>query len=383
MGFKEIFILKEKEKRVYLLLVISLIVASIFFQFEMTRWRGIELFNWILCTCMIYFCFNFILRDKISKYNYFIFPLSYILSVLLVFFLAYSDIGYIVDAILLLFAIYYWFAITAIFMMNKVFNLTVKIDFKVEKWPKVLNYFIRGGLFIGGALFSTLLLNIVARFIMNYGVHSSELRFIIWPLNFFMIIYIWFFFIIGCISLFFKKSYLWFGFFFILSSFYAIYIMVQGARWSYSINSSANILPLQWGLFIVNSYLLLSTTADLVGKKSKFLTEKLKIVKSESMIIGLIFSMSMVEFMSAAAPEDMTTLKLYFLADFFPIFFGLFGIYTIYSFTKKTKVTKEQKKVEEMVLFNEKKAPLVEKRAPLEEEEIIFKNREKDSNFQT
>lgn len=159
--------------------------------------------------------------------------------------------------------------------------------------------------------------------------------------------------------------------------------MVQGARWSYSINSSANILPLQWGLFIVNSYLLLSTTADLVGKKSKFLTEKLKIVKSESMIIGLIFSMSMVEFMSAAAPEDMTTLKLYFLADFFPIFFGLFGIYTIYSFTKKTKVTKEQKKVEEMVLFNEKKAPLVEKRAPLEEEEIIFKNREKDSNFQT
>ncbi|MFX1375340.1 MAG: zinc ribbon domain-containing protein [Promethearchaeota archaeon] len=366
MGFKDLKILGEKEKRIYLFLGILLMLASIFSQFEGTIWRGSELFMWVIYTCVVYFCFNFILRDRISKYNYFIFPLSFLLSYPLTFFLAFGkigdiSIGTIVDSILVLFAIYYWFIITALFTVNKLFKNSTELDLKIEKLPKSINYTVRAIIFFGGALISTLLLLISSDFIFNYGIHSSLLRFILWPLTFFMILYIWFFFIIGCVALGFKKEYFWFGPVFVLCSFYAIYIMLQAADLEYSFDPTSSIPALEWTLFFASLFLLLSTTADLVGEQSETIVKRVKIIKPESMIIGLIFSMGMVEYSSSITPLELTGLQLSFMSDFFPIFIGIFGVYAIYSFNKKMKLQKEQVELVEISIPEKPKITVEQK----------------------
>ena len=366
MGVKDLLLLRKKENRTYLFLGILLILASVFAQFEVTNWRGTEIYFWVLNTCIVYYFFSFILRDKIVKYNYFIFPLSFLLSHPLIFFFTYSKIGFVINAILLIFGMFYWFTITALFAINKSFKRSTDLDLKIENFSKSLNYLVRGIIFIGGAVTSTLLLLVSSEFIIDYGIHTGNLRFYIWPLVFFMIIYIWFFFIIGCVALVFKKKYFWFGPLFILCSIYAIYIMIQAAKWSSSVVSPSVIPLLHWASYFGNVFLLLYTIADLVGKQKETLFKKIKFIRPETIIIGLIFSMGMVESMAAASPQDIIILQLNFLTDFYPILVGIFMIFAIFGFNKKMKKQKEQIQLAE-VSISEKLNIIAEQKDILEE----------------
>jgi hypothetical protein len=150
-----------------------------------------------------------------------------------------------------------------------------------------------------------------------------------------LLICLWILFIIGIISLFFKKKYLWLGIYFFYVTFFAIYIMLK--IYSADFGPGSLILPLEITLYIFKLYLLFVCVSTLISEQAEIIAKKVKILKSETILIFLLFSMGFEEIGGVISPETSQWWSLYFMALFFPLIALIFGIYAMISYNKKQK----------------------------------------------
>ena len=340
MGYKDILVIKEKEHRDLFLFIILLTIASILTQFEFHSvlwWRGAELLSHVSNTLIIYFVFSFIFRDTLNKYSYLLIPLSWLLSFPFNFFLTQTIIGEWIWVFLTIFTLFYYIFITAAFSMNDTYNSAVKWDEKVGVGTKSSKNILRWLLFFGGTAVSIVLLYFSTIFILDFQYHSLGFKSIILSINFFMILYISLFFGISIIALFFKKSYLWFGMYFLFVTIYAIKLMIDFGRYEYTVGGE--IVGLEIFSLVFSIYLLLTTFGDLMGEKSDIIGNKLRIVKPRTLSIWLIYSLAETLY----APDLIGDFELWMLGYLYPFFVGVFGFYAIYVYNKKSKLKKESK----------------------------------------
>lgn len=340
MGFKDLRFLFKKENSVFLFLIILLIFAHSFTQFDLTWWLGGYMFMLLANTTLLYFILYIFLRDKLKRASFFLFPLCYLSSMMFWYFVTFSVFGEIVYyGLLLPICLYLWFIITAIFSMNGTYNKTKNWDGKFEKSSNSISSFIRWSLFIGGTIIANLLIYGIATYILFYMTTSPSisLEFIIVVLSYGMYIIIWVFFGIGVFFLFLKKKFLWLGTFIAFISFLAINIMIKAARIEYGSDSGAEFLPLQIIQYFYGLYLLLVSVASLISEKSKAIAQRIKIFNYEIILLWLIISMAIYNFgiFSFEYQTGDFWLELEVLSFLFPIIAGLFGIYGIVKYKKK------------------------------------------------
>ena len=106
MGFKDLKILAHKEKRAYLILTIWLLLGYSFLQFDPNNLIGVNLLFFLLSTCLLYFIFNLLIKNKIDQH-----PLLYLLLCLFLAFplnILIINYGLLVIVILFVIAIVYW-----------------------------------------------------------------------------------------------------------------------------------------------------------------------------------------------------------------------------------------------------------------------------------
>ncbi len=340
MGYKDILVLKEKENRDFLLFIILLTIASILTQFEFHSglwWRGAELLTYVSGSLIIYFVFSFILREKLQKYSFFIFPLCWVLSYPFNFFLTQTVIGDWIWVFLTVFTLFYWIFMTAAFSMNDTYNSAVKWDEKIAGGVNSSKNFLRWLLFFGGTAVSIVLLYISTILVLDFQYHSLGFKSIILSINFFMILYIILFFTISILALFFHKSYLWFGMYFLFVSVYAIKLMIDFGRYEYT--AGGGIEALELFSFFFGIYLLLATFGELMGEKSDVIASKLRVVKPKTLSIWLIYALAETLY----APDLIGDFELWMLGYLYPFFVGVFGFYAIYKYNKKSKLKKESR----------------------------------------
>jgi hypothetical protein len=110
---------------------------------------------------------------------------------------------------------------------------------------------------------------------------------------------------------------------------------------------------------------LLTQRADVIAKK-------IKILKSETILIWLIFAVANFEFSVAIAAKEAGLIEALFLVFFFPFLAIAFGLYAIISYNKKQKEKEGPKKVakvEKAVIPERKPEPI---KAEISEEKTVF-----------
>ena len=342
MRFKDLKALFAKDKRVSFFFLLLLLVGFSFFQFQTTFSWGLDIFGFLVYTCMIYLLFRLIFRKKTQTYAYYLLPLSLLLSRVLQLFMAintFANALYVLT--LFVFAIFFWTYITAIFTMNNAYDKTLKWDSKINKWSKSGSFAIRLIIFLGGAALATYLIFAASDFLLNYIPHTPTLDLMIIPLRFLMMIPIWGLFITGLVSLFFEKKYLWLGTYFIVVALFTIYQMIKAAQAEYSLLYDSQLIPLQIIQFVFSLYLLLGTSAALVGEQSVLIAKRLKIIRPDTILLLLILSMAIWTRAEALDPYWSALLVYLSMIDFFPLLVGVFGIYAIIHYHKKYGKEKE------------------------------------------
>lgn len=281
--------------------------------------------------CLLYFLFMLFLRDKVNQRPLVFLLISGLLSYPLGVILLNN--AFIVLGLLLLIGSYVWIFITAIFAMDNCYRKTVEWDEKIKNWPKPINYIVRWGLFIGGAFLATELLLFLSTILLNMKDLDPDYQLVITYIYLQMWFIIGVLFIIGIISIIFKKFNLWLGIFFIFISVFAIILMIAAFQLYYG--SSIRVLPLIIAQYIFSIYLLLSSAALLFDERAETIARKLKIAKSEMVLIVLIFSMASFDLVAGLVGESLAKSELTTIALMFPYLALIFGIHAIVKFSRK------------------------------------------------
>ncbi|MFX1337363.1 MAG: hypothetical protein ACFFDK_01995 [Promethearchaeota archaeon] len=339
MGIKDLKILFEKEKRVYLILAIWLIIGYTIFQFSPSSLLAIFLFLPLLLTCLIYFIISLILKDKIQEYSWKVFLIALIIAILLRIFLVATLIGSLIIVFIAIIGLNLFFFITTIFTSKDWYDRTIKWDEKVQNWPKPVNILVRIGLFFGGAIIASFGLFLFATLALNVKDTSYNYQLVITSVLFDMMVVIWLLFIIGIISVFFGRINYWLGIFFIFITILAINIIISVVIFEFG--PSSVFLPFLIIQYLINLYLLLGSIAIIFGEQSKIIAKKLRIFTSESMIVFLIFTMASMEYCAGIAKEIVSEIQLVVTALAIPILIFIFAIYGIYTYNKKHKKEKQ------------------------------------------
>jgi len=340
MGFKDLKILAQKEKRAYLILTIWLLIGYTFLQFDPNNLIGVNLLFFLLSTCLLYFIFNLIIKNKIDKH-----PLLFLLLCLfLAFPLNYIIINYglVVIVILFVIAIYFWLIATAIFVMDNCYEKSIDWDNKIKNWKKPYNTILRISLFVGGAILATELLILVSIIALNVNNPSDWYQLVINYLYLNMWFTIWVLFIVGLILVIFKKFNFWLGIFFLFITFYAINIIIIVVQVEFGPGSLT--LPFLTIQYVFNIFILLSSTVKLLGKRAEQLRKKLKFIDTDILLIGLIYSMAAFQFGKSILGNVIIRFSINLTALIFPYLALLFGIYAIVRHSKKSKKEEEVKR---------------------------------------
>jgi hypothetical protein len=339
MGFKDLKVLLDKEKRVYLILAIWIIIGYTVFQFSPSYILGMIVFLPLLFTCLVYFIISLILKDKIQEYAWKVLLISIVIAIPLFIFLPVTQFGLLVIVFIALLGANLFFLITTIFISRDWYERTIKWDEKIEGWPKPANKLVRISLFLGGAIIATLLLIFFSSLALNVKDTSYTYQLVITSILLDMMIVIWVLFIIGILSVFFGRVNYWLGVFFIFITVLAINIIISAVIFERGPGSV--FLPFLIIQYLINLYLLLGSIAALFGEQSDLIAEKSKIFTPESILVFLIFSMASMEFGAGVAEGGISEIQLLFTALVIPVLIFIFGIYGIYSYNKKFKKEKQ------------------------------------------
>ncbi|TFG26847.1 MAG: zinc ribbon domain-containing protein [Promethearchaeota archaeon] len=348
MAFKHLKALVEEKYKVYLILLIWLIIGYTVFQFVSEAIIGTYVLLPLTMACFLYFIFMVLFKDKVHQK-----PLTFLLVCILFSYplgLILLNYMFIILGVLLLIGSYIWIIITAIFAMDSCYRKSVEWDEKIKNLQKPFNYIIRGVLFIGGIFLATELLLLASTFLLNMNNSSPGYQLNITYLYLQTWLMIWILFIIGIISLFFKKFNLWLGVFVIFITGYAIFLMITTYQLYYG--STTRLLPISILQYLFSIYLLLNSAALLFDERAETIAKKLKIGKSEIILMLLIFSMASFQLVAGLIGATLAKFELNIIAFMFPYLALIFGIYAIFKQSRKKKsVLKEEPDKLEMDKF--------------------------------
>jgi hypothetical protein len=332
MGFNDLLILKEKDNRLYLILITWLLIGFTLFKFEVLRIAGfIILLPLVILSLILFLTSLFSYKKKLREMSWKRIIISIVVAIpLLILF-------YTIVLLLFVLAIISYILIATIFTMYYFYELGVKIDEYLYKLPGSIKNFERHAFFFGGFIISIVLLisaSIITEVITggikeNVGFNTTAVAIMI------IIIIIF----LGLIGIFLSKRgklNAWMGIFFIWVAIYSIYLMISII---YTVTSNGNgdsaSIPLQIALYFFNLFILLNVIGGLIGKKANILKQKLRIFSTDTILMWLIFSVTSYEFASLGLENIEVDLFRYIVVYvlFIPLTF-LMGIYGIISYNK-------------------------------------------------
>jgi ribosomal protein L40E len=335
MAFKDLLLLKEKEYRLYLILVVWLLVGFTLIQFEVLYNAGLVVFFILLIFAFLLFLVSlFSYKKKLREMSKKRLIISIIIIVMFGLFISQAFV-FIAVAMFIL-AILSYILITSIFTMYYFYRLGVSIDNYLYKLPSSLKNFERWCFFLGGIIISIVLL--ILAIVISLSITDGAVGIAVGAVI--IIIIIIFFGIIGAVHSLRGRLYAWMGIFFVWVAIYSIYLMIAIL---YSILSTdggtTSSIPVQIALYFLSLFLLLNTIGGLLTEKSDVLKAKLRIFGPDTILMWLIFSVASFEF-GAVVPDSQLVIIRYVIVYVF--FIPLLIFMTIYGIRNYDKISKER-----------------------------------------
>ncbi len=325
---KALFI--KKENIIILLLTIWLIIGFTLFSFiQFFSYEiALAIFRPILGFCFAFFVISLVTRRDLRELNWKLLLLGVGIAVAIAF--LFTGIWRFIVTFLYRFGILSYIFITAIFYMYACYKYSFKADEKASKLEEPKNHILRWIMFIGGTLLSLFIIRIVAIVGINWARRSPKIVNGLALVGIIIMVIMVVLAVLGILTLFIKRLNAWLGVFFLLVTFLAIYLMFSAY---YALGSSGNTtsdLWMQIGLYLFDLGLIIYTISTIIGEKSEKISETLKILKVDAIIMWLIFSKAAYELAVAADPRiaaDLLNSVLGFLL-FIPLLIiaGIFGI---------------------------------------------------------
>ena len=331
MGFSDLKLLKEKEYRLYLVLIIWMLIGFTFLQFDVLVIVGIIIFIPLLVVSFI-FIINAVLPFKQLRDMSFKRIVITIVVFLLVFLLLINIVFPIIVNLFYLGIISY-ILITAVFTIYYFYELGKKIDDYLYKLPSKLRHFERWCVFLGGTIFSIILL-ISATIISEVATGGTQeaIGFNTAIVATIIVVIIIIFGIVGALRAIRGRLYAYLGIFFIGIAIYTIYLMISIIFTSLSGGGSSSV-GAQILLYFLNLFILLNTIGGLLGEKTEFLKEKLKIFNADTILMWLIFSISSFVLASGGSQAEIDLFRLLLVYILFIPLLIIMGLYGFYDYT--------------------------------------------------
>ncbi len=338
MGFKDLAILKEK--KLYLVLVIWLLVSFSVLQF-VPDW-GMILFIPLLAVSAILFILSFVFRQELTELSFKKILLYLIIAIPLILIFTYFAVA--IFFVLFIISIFSYVFITSLFSMVGCYEKGIEWDEKLFNMPKPISTFSRLGEFYGGSLIGIILMIFFALVGTTWAAVSPEVADTFIAVPWIIVVSIIVISVIGSLTILRGHLNAWLGTFFIWVSIYSFYLMLKAF---YSLGSTGGgseySFEVQILLYIFDLILILVTIGSLLGR-SEWLTDKLKIIKPDAIIIWLIFSKAAYELADTMGELDVSLLKAVGVFVLFVPLFIIIGIYGILKYGKLKKQRKIQKK---------------------------------------
>lgn len=320
----------KKENLLILVLTIWLIIGFTLFSFIQFFSYDIALaiFRPLLGFCFAFFIISLVTRKDLRELNWILLLLAVGIAVAIA--VLFTGIWRFIVRFLYRFGIISYILITAIFYMYACYKYAFKADEKANSLEEPKNHILRWIMFIGGTILSIFIIRIVAIVGANWARRSPKVGDGLALVGIIIMVIMVALAVIGILTLFIKRLNAWLGVFFLLVTLLAIYLMFSAY---YALGSSGNTtsdLWLQIGLYLFDLGLIIYTISTIIGEKSEKISETLKIMKVDAIIMWLIFSKAAYELAAAADPRiaaDLLNSVLGFLL-FIPLLIiaGIFGI---------------------------------------------------------
>ena len=334
----------KKENILILFLTLWLILGFTLYSFIQYVPEDLALFIFrpLLGFCFAFFVLSLGTRRDLRELNWKWLLLGVSLGVAIAF--LFTGIWRFILGFLYRIGIISYIFITAIFYMYACDKYAFKADEKVYDLEEPKNHILRWTIFIGGTLLSLLLTRLISIIGVRWARESPE---IVNGLGLVAIIIFWiivFLAIIGVLTLLTKQLNAWLGVFFLLVTLFTAYLMFNAY---YAIGSRGDTtyrLSMQIGLYLFDLGLIIYTISTILGEKSEKISEKLKIMKVDAIIMWLIFSKAAYELAAVADPNILADLLNAVLG--FLLFIPLLAIAGIYGIINYGKIKKEREKTQ-------------------------------------
>ncbi len=298
---KALFI--KKENRIILLLTIWLIIGFTLFSFiQFFSYEiALAIFRPILGFCFAFFVISLVTRRDLRELNWKLLLLAVGIAVAIAF--LFTGIWRFIVRFLYRFGIISYILITAIFYMYACYKYAFKADEKASNLEKPMNHILRWIMFIVGTLVALFITWLIAIIGVRWARKSPVIVDRIGLIGIIIFIIIIAFAIIGVLTLFIKRLNAWLGVFFLLVTLFTAYLMFKAYNALGPSGDTTYDLWSQIGIYIFDLCLIIYTISTIIGEKSEKISETLKIMKVDAIIMWLIFSKAAYELAAAADPR--------------------------------------------------------------------------------
>ncbi|MFX1257292.1 MAG: hypothetical protein ACFFAN_05510, partial [Promethearchaeota archaeon] len=334
----------KKEYRLFLVLVIWLLIGFTLFQFNRTLVFAYIVFLPLLAICVVLFFVALILHKDLKTLSFKQIVIYCIIAGLIGLLFIIARLVMIITgifSILLLIAIVSYVFITAIFYMYGCYRYGVEWDEKIYSLSSPLNHILRWTIFLGGTLLAVLITFFVSRIGISWAIRSAEIgNAFAWIAVIIMFLIIGLA-LIGGLFIFAGKLNAWLGIFFLFVALYTTYLMFNAF---YALSTSGDVTYRLWiriCLYIFDVCLILYTVGTILGEKVEIISKKLKFVKSDAILMWLIFSKAAFEFANLGI-EGMNV-ETFNAVVGFVLFIPLLFIAGLYGILSYGKMKKERK----------------------------------------
>lgn len=306
----------------------------------MPIWIGFVVFVPLLVMCAILFIMSLIFRANLKELTFKRAIIYCVIAAVIVIIFIY------IAAVLFLFlftlAIISYVLITATFYMYTCYNYSIDLDEKIIKVGGIGRPILRAGVFLGGAIISLIIMLIIVILGTYWGKIAGEVQFSFRGMAIVMMVIMIFLLVIGIITLLRGKLNAWLGLFFFFVCIYYLYLMISAFFILRSDGGTAYDIGPRIALYVFDVLLIIYTTTSIIGTKTEVLSEKLKFIKPDGVLMWLFFSKAAYEFAKGGI-ENINIAAFNAIAGLllFVVLFFLAGLYGIKAYGKRKKDTKE------------------------------------------
>ncbi|MBD3255394.1 MAG: hypothetical protein GF383_09890 [Candidatus Lokiarchaeota archaeon] len=283
--------LKEKENRVYLLLLVWLLIA-----YAAMEILTLEIINLPLIAIAIYFpllgftsflWFISLFKKRIKDYSF----KTIIFLLVIDFFL--MIIFAVVIIVILVASIFSYVIFTSFFSLYGCYKAGKETDEKL--YYKTGAWFWRRLEFWGGLVFSLLLLTVFlfGTFELTNILEAPQIIVVAYIAVMLAILFLAGY---GLVYNFVRKFNAWLGTYFLLVTFYTIFLVMKVFLGLTSGTGSSSSIPTIILLLFLDLFILIYSISCILGSQSEILDEKFKRYKKETLLLWLLFSKAAYEY---------------------------------------------------------------------------------------